>query len=219
MERRQNLELALLELRNTIHEMGLRVNQAIRESIETLKTQDREKARHIIEQDQAINALEEKVMEIGAITIATQQPVAKDMRKVLIAFRIASDLERMGDLATDIAKVTLRIGDQELIKPLIDLPRMAELTSEMLSESMEAYAKESMDMAFKTAKIDDEVDHLYSQIFRELLTMMLENPKIISQSMLLIMVARYLERIADHATNIGESVVYMVSGKRPDLNK
>ena len=151
--------------------------------------------------------------------MATQQQVAKDLSRMLIAFKISSDLERMGDLSVDIAKVVLRLEGQELIKPLIDLPRMADIVSVMIQESVQSYMDENVDLAYKSAKDDDQVDALYAQIIRELFSLMVENPKTVSQAMLLSFVGRYIERIADHATNISESVVYLVTGKRPDLNQ
>jgi phosphate transport system protein len=162
--------------------------------------------------------MEDKIMEIGAKLIATQQPVAKDLRRILSAFRIASDLERMGDLSVDIAKVVLRLEGQQLIKPLIDLPRMAEIIQLMTYESIQSFIQENVDLAYKMAKDDDQVDALYGQITRELSLMMMENPRNITQASLLSFVGRYMERFGDHATNIGESVVYLVTGSRPDLN-
>src|SRR5690606_24550403 len=127
-------------------------------------------------------------------------------------------LERMADLAVDIAKVTLRIGGEPLIKPLLDIPRMAEIVQLMTQDSIHAYVNENVDLAYKMAKMDDDVDQFHGQILRELFVIMVDNPKNINQSILLCFVSRYLERMADHATNIGESVVYLVKGKRPDLN-
>ncbi|MOA31648.1 hypothetical protein D3C78_1528160 [compost metagenome] len=125
----------------------------------------------------------------------------------------------MGDLAIDIAKVTTRLEGQQLIKPLIDIPKMAELVILMVKESLQSYLDENTDLAYKMAKDDDEVDHLYSQMIRDLYSYMIEHPESLQQSMLLTLVGRYIERIADHATNIGESAVYLVTGHRPDLNQ
>lgn len=218
MTHRVTLEASLNELQMLILKMGKSVEVAIHDSIMSLKVGDVELAELIVANDRNLNQVEDQIMELGAKAIATQQPVARDMRIILTSFRIASDLERMGDLAVDIAKVTIRIGDQALIKPLVDIPRMAELAINMVKEGMEAYIHQNVDLAYKMAKIDDEVDALYSQNIRELFVFMIENPKTINQGMLLSFVGRYLERIADHATNIGESVVYLVTGKRPDLN-
>lgn len=218
MTKRHQFDSSLHELRGQLIEMGEKVEQALLKSVESLKDGNLELARDVIAGDPNINAMEERIDDIGTRLIATQQPVAKDLRRILIAFRMASDLERMADLAVDIAKVTLRIGDEPLIKPLVDIPRMAEIVQKMTRDSIESYVNENIDLAYRMAKMDDDVDHLHSQILRELFVFMVENPKTVNQSLLICFVSRYLERMADHATNIGESVVYLVKGKRPDLN-
>lgn len=218
MTKRQHFDSSLNDLRQELVEMGGKVEDAIESSVRSLKEGNLELARSVIDGDAAVNAMEERIDDIGTRLIATQQPVAKDLRRILIAFRMASDLERMADLAVDIAKVTLRIGGEPLIKPLVDIPRMAEIAQQMTRDSIDAYVQENVDLAYRMAKMDDEVDHLHSQILRELFGFMVENPKTVNQSLLLCFVSRYLERMADHATNIGESVVYLVRGKRPDLN-
>jgi phosphate transport system protein len=219
MVKRREFDLGLEEMQKMLAEMGARVNVALSESMEALKNGDVATAERIVKEDPQLNQLEEKISEIGAKLIATQQPVAKDLRRILIAFKISSDLERMGDLSVDIAKVVLRLEGQALIKPLLDLPRMAGIVNVMIEESVQSYMNENVDLAYKSAKDDDQVDALYSQIIRELFSLMVENPKTVSQAMLLSFVGRYIERIADHATNISESVVYLVTGKRPDLNQ
>ncbi|GIQ69832.1 phosphate transport system regulatory protein PhoU [Xylanibacillus composti] len=216
---RQQFDEQLNTLRSALVEMGRMVEEAILNSVKSLKETDLELAQQIVNQDVAINEIEEKIDEIGTTLIATQQPVAKDLRRILVAFKISSDLERMGDLAVDIAKVVMRIGNEELVKPLVDIPRMAEIVQLMISESIQSYMEENVDLAYKMAKMDDEVDNLYSQILRELFVFMVDNPKTVNQSLQLCFVSRYLERMADHATNIGESVVYLVRGHRPDLNQ
>lgn len=218
MIKRREFDLGLDELSRLLEQMGSHVERALFESIESLKTMDAERARAIIIEDPHLNRMEDNIIELGSKLILTQQPVAKDLRRILVAFRISSDLERMGDLSIDIAKVVLRIEGQTLMKPLIDLPRMAEIVQQMITDSIRAYVQEDIDLAYKMAKDDDQVDQLYSQIFRELLSYVLENPHNASQAMLLTFVGRYIERIADHATNIGESVVYLVTNERPDLN-
>ncbi len=215
---RQQFDSHLSELRTELIRMSSMVEKAILESVQSLKQSDLDLARKVIEADSNINAMEEKIDEIGTRLIATQQPVAKDLRRILIAFKMASDLERMGDLAVDIAKVTQRIGQEPLIKPLVDIPRMAEIVQAMTADSISAYIDENVDLAYKMAKMDDDVDQLHGQIMRELFGYMVENPQTVNQALLLCFVSRYLERMADHATNIGESVVYLVKGKRPDLN-
>lgn len=218
MTRRKEFDQGLEQLHQLLVDMGTFVEEALVEATEALKTVDTERARKVIEADHTLNGMEDKVMEIGAKLIATQQPVAKDLRRILSAFRIASDLERMGDLSVDIAKVVLRLEGQALIKPLIDLPRMAEIIQQMTYESIQSFVQENVDLAYKMAKDDDQVDALFGQITRELMLLMMENPRNIAQASLLTFVGRYMERFGDHATNIGESVVYLVTGSRPDLN-
>ncbi|NBD26995.1 phosphate signaling complex protein PhoU [Paenibacillus glycinis] len=218
MTKRKEFDHGLEELNALIVEMGSRVEAAISQAMNALETIDATEARRIVQEDKELNKIEEKISEIGSTLIATQQPVAKDLRRILVAFKIASDLERMGDLAVDVAKVVIRLEGQALIKPLIDLPRMSQIVQMMTRESIQSFVEENVNMAYKMAKDDDLVDALFSQITRELFSLMMENPKTISQANLLSFVGRYIERFADHATNIGESVVYLVTGVRPDLN-
>ncbi|MFB9330128.1 phosphate signaling complex protein PhoU [Paenibacillus aurantiacus] len=215
---RKELDEGLKQLKELLIEMGERVERALGEAMASLQTLDADKARVIVEEDRKLNELEERIDQLGARMIATQQPVAKDLRRILTAFKMAADLERMGDLSVDIAKITLRLQGQTLVKPLIDLPRMAELTQQMIHESIQSYVQENVDLAYKMAKDDDEVDALYNQVTQDLFKLMVGNPQTITQAGMISFAGRYVERIADHATNIGESVVYLVLGKRPDLN-
>lgn len=215
---RQQFEASLNELRSTLIEMGKVVETALISSIDSLRNGDLALAEQVITNDTIVNKIEEDIENMGTRLIATQQPVAKDLRRILIAFRMASDLERMSDLAVDIAKVTKRLDGEALIKPLMDIPRMAELVRIMIRDSITSYIEEDLNIAYKMAKMDDEVDHLHGQILRESFVYMMENPKHVNQLLQLCFVSRYLERMADHATNIGESVVYLLKGVRPDLN-
>ncbi|MBP2002521.1 phosphate transport system protein [Paenibacillus shirakamiensis] len=218
MIQRKEFDQNLDELRHLLHAMGDHVKEALQGAVEALQTKNIAKAQVIVKRDVELNLMEDQIMEIGSRLIVTQQPVAKDLRRIIVAFKISSDLERMGDLSLDIAKVTLRLEGQDLIKPLVDIPRMAELAGIMIDESLKSYLDENTDLAYKMAQDDDEIDHLYSQITRDLHSYMIAHPDNVQQAMLLILVGRYIERIADHATNIGESAVYLVTGKRPDLN-
>ncbi|WP_456288178.1 phosphate signaling complex protein PhoU [Paenibacillus sp. AK002] len=219
MIRRIEFDQQLDELRSLLQDMGKHMEEALANSVDSLQTLDAEKAQAVIKNDVQLNNMEEQIMDIGSRLIVTQQPVAKDLRRILVAFRIASDLERMGDLARDVAKVTIRLQGQKLIKPLVDLPRMSDMVQAMVSESIESYLTENTDLAYKMAQDDDQVDHLYSVILQDLYSHLTSDPDSANQAMLLIMVGRYIERIADHATNIGESTVYLVTGHRPDLNQ
>jgi phosphate transport system protein len=217
--RRVEFDEGLDELKALLLEMGERVEKAIEASMRALQAVDGDGARKVIADDPELNRLEERIVELGTRLIATQQPVAKDLRRILVAFRISNDLERMGDLAVDIAKAVLRLEGRELIKPLVDLPRMAELVQTMTRESIRAFLHENVDLAYKMARDDDAVDAMYGSVLQELFALRPAGARDSSQAMLLSFVGRYLERIADHATNIGESVVYLVTNKRPDLNR
>jgi len=219
MIRRKELDQDLDQLRSLLVRMGEHVVDALDGAVLSLKTQDSEKAQEIVQADAQLNQMEEEIMDIGSRLIVTQQPVAKDLRRILVAFKISSDLERMGDLALDVAKVTLRLQGEPLIKPLIDIPQMAEIVKVMIEEAITSYLNENTDLAYKMAQDDDQVDLLYSRILTELYDHMRVNPDSLSQALLLTLVGRYIERIADHATNIGESAVYLVTGTRPDLNR
>ncbi|NBD27001.1 phosphate signaling complex protein PhoU [Paenibacillus glycinis] len=218
MIRRKELDDGLEQLKGMLIEMGTRVEKVLGDAMRALENLDTLAARRIIADDIKLNQIEENVDLLGARMIATQQPVAKDLRRILVAFKMASDLERMGDLAVDIAKVVVRLDGQTLVKPLVDLPQMAEISQQMIRESIQSYVQENVNLACKMAKDDDQVDALFSQVVRDLYGLMMDNPRTITQAGLISFVGRYIERIADHATNIGESVVYLVTGKRPDLN-
>lgn len=216
---RMQFAQSLEALRQALIEMGEKVEKAIAEAVRSLKEADLDTAARIVEQDADINRLEEKIDEIGTRLIATQQPVAKDLRTIIAAFKMAGDLERMGDLAVNIAKSALRIGTNELAKPLVDIPRMAEIVQNMIAASIRSYIDEDMDQAYQMARLDDEVDQLYAQIMRETFVYAMEDTGSVNQLLQLCFVARDLERMADHATNLGESVVYLMKGTRPDLNQ
>lgn len=219
MIQRKEFDSNLEGLRNMLRDMGEHVRSALKSAVQSLQYKDLEKAQAVVDNDVVLNRLEEQIMDIGSKLIVTQQPVAKDLRKIIVAFKISSDLERMGDLALDLAKVTLRMDQQELIKPLVDIPRMAEIVDKMIEDSLNSYLDENTDLAYKMAQDDDEVDQLYSTILRDLYSVISNHPEKFHQALLVTLASRYIERIADHATNIGESTVYLVTGSRPDLNQ
>ncbi|THF75474.1 phosphate signaling complex protein PhoU [Cohnella fermenti] len=219
MVTRREFDIGLEQLRNMLVEMGTKVERALADAMNALETLDTEAARAIVKDDPNINRIEENISDLGAKLIATQQPVAKDLRRILVALKISSDLERMGDLSVDIAKVVIRLDGQPLLKSIGELPQIAFIVRTMIMESIQSYIDENVDLAYKMAKDDDQVDAMYSQFLRETFTYMAEQPKSVAQTMHLSFVGRYIERIADHATNIGESVVFLVVGKRPDLNQ
>ncbi|MCL6597424.1 MAG: phosphate signaling complex protein PhoU [Alicyclobacillus macrosporangiidus] len=218
MQKRQAFDVALSQLQLKLLEMGERVQQAVRCAVDALKTLDPVKGQRVVDGDRDINLQENEIVDLCVRLIATQQPVAGDLRKIVAGMRIAGDLERMGDLAVDVAKTAVRLQGQQLIKPLIDIPRMAQLCDQMVSDALQAYVQGNVALARKLAEQDDEIDHIYRKVVEELFTLSAEKPDVVSQAMSLAFVGRYLERIGDHATNIGESVIYIVSGERSDLN-
>lgn len=214
MTTRQTYDQELETLRKELLSMGELVADAIDDAVTSLANQDLDLARKVIAGDDVIDNLEITIEDKCMVLIARQQPMARDLRIISTGLKITTDLERMGDHAYDIANVTLRLAGQPLIKPLVDIPRMAEMAQKMLYDSLEAYTRMDIALAEQVCLADDEVDDLYQQVFRELLTYMMEDPKTIGQATQLIFVGRYLERIADHATNIAEWVIYLVTGQR-----
>lgn len=212
------LQQKLERLQKELLQMGELVEEAIELSVQSLLTQDSELAEQVILRDDEIDTRENQVEDLCLALLATQQPLARDLRSISTILKISTDLERMADHAVDVAKATLRIGTEPLIKPLIDIPRMAKLAQKMVRDSLTAFIRNDCTLAKGLAEDDHQVDHLYNQIFRELLVLMLENPKTIRQATVLLFVGQHLERIADHATNIGEWVIYASTGEKPDLN-
>ena len=203
----------LASLQNDLAEMGKLVENATRLALKALETRDAALARRVIDADDEIDNLQDALESKCVWMLATQQPAAIDLRVLMSAVHIGVELERMGDYAEGIAKICLRIGEQPLLKPLIDIPRMAELALKMLNESLQAHTARDEWLARKICSDDDTVDDLYNQIYRELLTYMLQDPRNIEQATYLLWVAHDLERIADRATNIAERVLWLVSGR------
>lgn len=211
---RQIFDHDLEALRRELLLMGEAVKQSIKNAVTALAQQDKALARTVMEGDDVIDRMQVEIEDRCIALIARQQPVATDLRILGTGLKITTDLERIGDHAFDIAKIVLEIGDEPLIKPLVDIPRMADTARGMLEDCLQAYLNLDIALAEKVCRNDDMVDQLYRQVFRELLTYMLEDPKKISQATQLIFVARYLERIADHSTNVAEWVIYLVTGER-----
>ena len=213
---RSDYDRSLTDLQMRLAEMGQHVESATRSALSALEHQDLQLAREVIDADDEIDRLQDSLENDCVTIIATQQPAARDLRSVLSAVHIAVELERMGDYAEGIAKICIRIGDRPLLKPLIDIPRMADLALKMLDESLQSYAEQDEWLARKVCADDDTIDDLYNQIYRELLTYMLSDPTTIERATYLLWVAHNLERIADRATNIGERVLWLVSGHTVD---
>lgn len=215
---RNNYFQQLKQLNIQLLKMGAMVQEIIEVSVQALAKQDIEMARRVYQLDDKIDELELQIEHECMKLLALQQPMAKDLRVVGTIMKIITDLERMGDHAVNIAKITLAIGNEPLIKPLIDIPKMAKLSEDMVKKSLDAFMKEDIDLAEEVAHDDEAVDELYEAIYTELISMMIENPNIVKQATHLLFIGRYLERIADHATNIGERVIYMVTGERVEIN-
>jgi phosphate transport system protein len=217
MEMRTVFHKRLREIQDDILAMGSMVSKALLRSVDALKNRDLELARQIIADDQKINGkrfeIEEKCVEI----IATQQPMASDLRIIIAILNITTEIERIGDYAGGIARIVIMIGDEPPLKPLVDIPRMAEQTVDMLRRSLDAFINRDADAAREIAIEDDLVDHLYDQVFRELLTFMAEDPKTITRATRLMWTAHNLERAADRVTNICERVVFIVTGKMEEI--
>jgi phosphate transport system protein len=207
------------ELLEDLLEMGQMVADSIDRSIEALAKQDEALARQVIEFDDEINAIQREIDEKCLILIATQQPMAGDLRAILAVSNIAAELERIGDYTEGIASLAIKLAGQRLLKPLIDIPRMAEEGRRMLLSSLEAFAHKDIDTAYQIGKADDVIDALYDQVYRELLVFMMEDPHTITQATYLLWVAHNLERIADRTTNIAERVIFLASGRIADLNR
>ncbi|KUO49847.1 MAG: PhoU family transcriptional regulator [Desulfitibacter sp. BRH_c19] len=215
---RANFQQSLEELQKEILKMGSLVEDMITDSIKSLAKQDLDLAEVVLQKDNIVNKFDLEIEDRCMKLIATQQPMGKDLRMIGITFNVIKDLERMADLSCDIAKIVKRIGKEPLIKPLIDIPRMAELSKKMVKKALDSYVSQDIVLAEEISLDDDQVDNLHNQIFRELLIIMMENPKTITQATHLLFISRYLERIADYATNICESVIFLVTGERKDLN-
>lgn len=207
----------LERLQGELLAMGSMVENALVESIQLLKRQDLEGAQRLVASDHFINQKRFAIEADVLVLIATQQPMAGDLRVLAAILEIVTELERMGDYAKGIARITLMIGKQPLIKPLVDLPRMAEKARDMLHQSLDAFMCRDIELARAIPAQDEEVDALYNQVYRELLTYIMADPHTLDQATHLLWVAHNLERTADRATNIAERVVFAVTGKLGDF--
>ena len=193
--------------------VGSMVEKAIANSVDGLKRRDLDLSRQVVQDDAIVDASRYDIEERCVNLIAKQQPMATDLRTIIAILQIVGELERMGDYASGIAKISLAMGNDPPIKPLIDIPRMADKASLMLRRSLESLVNRDIVAAQGIRADDDEVDVLYDQIYRELLTFMLEDPRTITRATYLLWVAHDLERIADRATNIAKRVIYLVTGE------
>ncbi len=194
------------------------VEKSIHRSVDALKSRDLESSRQVVMDDDYIDQKRFEIEDRCVDLIATQQPMARDLRAIIALLHIVVELERMGDYAEGIAKISLAIGDNALLKPLIDIPRMAEKATLMLRDSIDSLLSRDIVKAHQVCQADDEVDELYDQVYRELLLFMIQDPQTIQRATYLLWVSHDLERIADRATNIAERVIFLVTGKMTEIN-
>lgn len=218
MNTRANFDQSLQELKTLQLKMAGEAETAVKNAMLSLLNRDVELANKVINGDHLIDDLEYEIHEKALMLIARQSPVAKDLRRLHVALKVSSEVERLGDIAVNIAKSTVQIGNEQHVKELIDIPQMMEVALEMLTDAITAFYSEDPALAKKCAQKDDQVDKMFGELVQELLTYIPKNPDFTNQIIQLAYVCRYIERIADHATNIAENVVYLETGKRYNLN-
>lgn len=207
-----------IQIQDNLLQMGSMVDQAIALALESLQNRDQALAQQVIDNDEVINTLRFKIEDACLALIATQQPAASDLRAVVAVITIVINMERMADHAAGIAKTVILMGDEPLLKPLIDIPRMVRLAQEMLGEVLQAFVERDADTAQAIADRDDEMDHLYQAIFEELLEIMADKPDSVERATYLLWCAHNLERIGDRVTNIAERVIFVSTGDMRELN-
>ncbi len=215
---RNRYEHELETLKSNIIKLGEIVDVIIRDAVVSLKNQDMALAQSTIERDREVDDLACDIEKACLRLIALQQPMAVDLRTIATALKIQIDLERMGDLGVDVARITTYQKDEPHVKPLIDIPRMSDIVREMLNSAIRSFGEMDSDLAYQAAEEDDIVDGLYDQVRRELMTYYVEDPKRLASISNLLFASKYLERIGDHAVNVCENVIYMVTGDRVHLN-
>jgi phosphate transport system protein len=215
---RDTFDSQLKALQDTLVRMGAMVDSALERSIKALVLHDPDLARQVIADDLHINRAQHEIEEQCIVLLATQQPMAGDLRIIVAILNIVVELERIGDYAEGIGKIALRLLEEPELKPLIDIPRMADIARELISQSLQSFVARDAGLARSVAERDDEVDALTDQVYRELLTYMLDDPKTIARATHLMWVSHNVERAADRATNIAERVVQLVTGDIEELN-
>lgn len=217
MNARHLFNKKLEELHLDLIKMGSLVEESIEKTLLALQKQDIELAGRIFRDDDLIDELEQKIEKKCLTIIASQQPLAKDLRAIGAALKMITDMERIADHSADIAEITIRMAEEQYIKPLIDIPKMAELAKEMVRQSIDAYVKQDIELARAVCADDDAVDALFDQIVQELIVVMKRDAQTVEQATNLLLIAKYLERMADHATNICEWVIFHVTGEHVRL--
>ena len=215
---RKTFENELQQVKDEVLVLGSMVEQAILDTVEALKKRDIKASEKILESDREINKKRFEIENQLMILIATQQPMAHDLRMLASTMEIISELERMGDYAKGIANINIRMGDQPLLKPLIDVPRMAQKDVDMLHRALTAFVQEDIEAAKAIPIEDDEVDALYNQIYRELMTFVIADPKTMERANWLLWVAHNLERVADRVTNICERTIFIATGELVEID-
>jgi phosphate transport system protein len=210
---RHHFEEELQALKNRLLTMGALVEERVHQAVRSLVDRRLEEAERVIASDQEVNDLQIDIDDRCLRLLATQTPLAVDLRLITAAMKINADLERIGDQAVNVAENVIKLLPQPPLKPLIDIPRMAELAQQMTRDALDAFVKKDPELARDVLKRDDEVDNLKDQVFRELLTYMMADPGTIQRALALILISRNIERIADHATNIAEDVIFLVEAK------
>ncbi len=211
MER--HLDVELKDLKDKLLLMGGSVESQLQDALQALTERDSDLAVRVVENDLSVNKLDVEIDENCLRLLALHQPTAGDLRFITTAMKISTELERMSDLAENIAERAIELNREPQLKPYIDIPRMGNWTSQMVKEALDAFVNRDAALARKVCKDDDVVDDLTEQLFRELVSFMLENPRTITRAIRLTFIGKYYERISDHATNVAELVVYMVEGK------
>jgi phosphate transport system protein len=217
-KQRVRLERDIARLNEDLISLGSLVEQATLQAVESLKQRDPESSRRVIRGDREINRRRFAIEEAVLAVIATQQPVAHDLRRLTAVLDVVTELERMGDYAKGIAEISLRIGEKPLIKPLIDVPRMAEKAVAMLHQALDAFVAGDAGLAREVPKADNEVDQLYNQVYNELVMHMISDPRTIDGATYLLWVAHNLERLADRVTNICERTIFLVTGEQLEMD-
>jgi phosphate transport system protein len=214
---RHTFEEHLSELKDKVLEMAVNAENSIDLAMTALKNRDMDLARLVIEGDDVIDGQERQIESDCIELIARQQPMAADLRLISMVLKMITDIERIADHSSDISEITLRLGGEEPIKPLVDIPKMADIARAMVHQAIRAYVANDLNMAMAVCRQDDEVDALFAKVVVDLSLMMKADPAVVDRAIDLIFIAKYLERVGDHATNIGEWVAYNITGKHKHL--
>jgi len=215
---RERFTQKILDVKQKVLKMGALVENIIDSSVTAMKTQDLDLARNVLKKDDEIDQLELEIEKDCMMLLALQQPLAKDLRTIASVLKIITDLERMGDNAVNIAEVILEIGEEPILNSLKDIPRMADIAQKMLKMSLDAFVNEDIALAEKAAERDEDVDRLYETVINDFLNIIAEKRELTKQGTKLLFLGRYLERIADHSTNICERTIYMITGELKEIN-